>query len=326
MSVTRSHFIAATAATLAAVPLVADAAPAPLRLIFFPGSDMLPVYAAIEKGYFAREGLAPVLTPTPGSVYQFQHLSAGDFDIALTAMDNLVAYNEGQGEAPLPNPADFTAILGGDSAFLRFYVTPDITTFADLKGKTLAVDAVTTGFAFVLRALLAANGVPDGTYTLQPLGGTPSRFKALVAGSVSGTILNAPFDLMGNAQGLHKLGDLDATIGPYQGVVSVVRRPWLQANAAIAHGYVRAMRAGLAWMFDPANHDEAIALLVKNGAPPPIAAAMLPVLTDPVTGMARTGALDLAGVRTVLALRSRYAQPHKELRDPRAYYDPAFTA
>jgi hypothetical protein len=49
-------------------------------------------------------------------------------------------------------------------------------------------------------------------------------------------------------------------------------------------------------------------------------------LTDPATGMARTGALDLAGVRTVLALRSRYAQPHKELRDPRAYYDPAFTA
>jgi ABC-type nitrate/sulfonate/bicarbonate transport system substrate-binding protein len=326
MTITRSGFVAGTLATLAAAPLVADADLAPLRLIAFPGSDLLPIYAATAKGYFAREGLAPVLTMTPGSVFQFQHLSAGDFDIAVTAIDNLVAYNEGQGEAPLPNPADFTAILGGDSAFLRFYVTPDITTFADLKGKTLAVDAVTTGFAFVLRALLAANGVADGTYALQPLGGTPSRLKAMLAGTVAGSILNAPFDLMGEPHGLRKLGDIDATIGPYQGVVSVVRRPWLQANATSARGYVRAVRAGLAWMFDPANHDEAVALLVANGTAPPIATAMLPVLTDPATGMARTGAIDVAGVRTVLALRTRYGLPHKVLRDPHAYYDADFTA
>ena len=96
------------------------------------------------------------LTPTPGSVYQFQHLSAGDFEIGSTALDNIVAYDEGEGEAPLPNPADFAAIMGGDSGFLQLWARPEIGSYADLRGKLLAVDAIRTGFTFVLRRMLQA--------------------------------------------------------------------------------------------------------------------------------------------------------------------------
>jgi ABC-type nitrate/sulfonate/bicarbonate transport system substrate-binding protein len=318
MTVSRAGFIAAAAA-FAAVPAAVSAEPATIRISYFPGADVLPTYAALDQGYYAREGLAVTLSPTPGSVYQMQHLSAGDFELALTAMDNIVAYDEGQTDTPLPNPADFVAIFGGDNAFLRFYVRPDVKTFADLRGKTLGVDSVTTGFAFVLRALLAANGLGDDAYTLAPLGGTLARFNALVGGSIAGAILNAPFDLQGDAAGLHKLGDLNATIGPYQGVVTAARRAWLSTNAGAAQAYVRATRAGLAWMYDPKHRDTAIGLLVAHNIPAPIATAMLPVLTDPVSGMNRTGALDVPGIRTVLALRSTYAVPKKTLSDPSAY-------
>ena len=34
--------------------------------------------------------------------------------------------------------------------------------------------------------------------------------------------------------------------------------------------------------------------------------------------------MNIAGIRTVLALRTRYAVPHKVLNDPMKYYDPAF--
>ena len=40
------------------------------------------------------------LTPTPNSVFQLTNLIDGKFDIAMTAIDNVVAYNENQGEAP----------------------------------------------------------------------------------------------------------------------------------------------------------------------------------------------------------------------------------
>ena len=283
---------------------------------------MLPVWIATDRGYFARENLSVNLSPTPGSVYQFQHLSAGDYDIALTAIDNAIAYDEGQGEAPLPNPADFVAILGGDNAFLRLYTAPDIRSYADLRGKTLTVDAVTTGFAFVLRAMLAKHGLQDGDYTLAAVGGTPARYSALLAGHGVATLLNAPFDLLAKAQGMTMLDDVVNVIGPYQGVVSVVRKGWLNGNLDVAAAYVRSVIAGLAWMYDPANQAACIQLLIDNGKlPPGIAAQMYPVLTDPKTGMARNGALDIPGVKTVLALRTRYGQPQRTLTNPLAYYD-----
>jgi len=40
--------------------------------------------------------------------------------------------------------------MGSDSGFLSLVVAPDVKKFADLKGKTLSVDARTTGYAFVL--------------------------------------------------------------------------------------------------------------------------------------------------------------------------------
>ena len=36
------------------------------------------------------------------------------------------------------------------------------------------------------------------------------------------------------------------------------------------------------------------------------------------------GALDMEGVKTVLALRSKYGQPRKSLTDPAPYYDSSF--
>ena len=69
----------------------------PLRIIAFPGAPNLPVFAAIEQGWFAEEGIAVDLTTTPSSVFQFEKLNAGEFDIAMTAFDNVVAYREGQG-------------------------------------------------------------------------------------------------------------------------------------------------------------------------------------------------------------------------------------
>jgi ABC-type nitrate/sulfonate/bicarbonate transport system substrate-binding protein len=318
----RSAFAAGAAATLLS-PVAAHAQTAgrPLRIIFFPGGDGLPGYIGLQKGFFARENLSVVLTPTPGSVYQFQHLSAGDFDIAMTAIDNAIAYDEGQGEAPLPNLADFVAIYGGGSLLARLYARPDIKTVADLKGKTLAVDAVSTGFAFVIRAMLEKNGLTEADYTLKPLGGTPARLAALVAGDCSATLLNAPADLQADAQGMHQLGNIMASTGPYQGVVAVVRKAWLAQNMPLATSYVRAMVASLRWLYDPANAAEAAALLSDTAKVPlPVATALVPAIVA-ARGTSAAGQVDLASVKTVLALRSRYARPQKTLTDAQRYYD-----
>src|SRR5207253_11463339 len=88
----------------AAALACAQAWAAKLELIVFPGGFNWPLWIAQDKGFFADNGLEVNITPTPGSVFQMQNLASGKFDIAFTNYDNVVAYMEGQGEAPLPQP------------------------------------------------------------------------------------------------------------------------------------------------------------------------------------------------------------------------------
>jgi len=292
-----------------------------LRVIYFPSADILPTWIGIAKGFFAARGVSLTMTPTPGSVYQFQHLSAGDFDIALTAIDNAIAYDEGQGQAPLPNPADFVAFFGGDNALLRLYARPEIRSYADLRGKPISVDALTTGFAFVLRKMLEAGGLHDGDYTLVPAGGTLQRYQRLTTSTdFAATLLTVPFDLQAKAQGFTHLGDAVDTIGRYQGIVSVASRAWMAGHGADVIGYIRGTRDALHWMYSPSNREEATRILIANTQlTPELAAQLYPVLVD--GSIDREGKVDPAGLQTVLALRSQYGMPHKALTDPTRYYD-----
>jgi len=45
---------------------------------------------------------------------------------------------------------------------------------------------------------------------------------------------------------------------------------------------------------------------------------------NPVDGFQKKAKIDLEGVKTVLALRSKYGKPHQTLKDPALYYDPSF--
>src|SRR4030088_2999378 len=74
----------------------------PLRVVSFPGGANLPLWVAEDKGLFARERLAVKVSPTPSSVVLFQALVNDEQEIALAAYDNVVAYQEGQGEMELP--------------------------------------------------------------------------------------------------------------------------------------------------------------------------------------------------------------------------------
>lgn len=73
----------------------------PVSVIVFPGGFNWPIWIAQDKGYFATGGIEVKLTPTPNSVFQLTNLIDGKFDIAMTAIDNVIAYMEGQGEPSL---------------------------------------------------------------------------------------------------------------------------------------------------------------------------------------------------------------------------------
>lgn len=288
-----------------------------LSVIVFPGGFNLPIWAAERQGFFEANGVRVVLTPTPSSTFQMQGLAEGRFDIAMTAFDNVVAYQEGQGEVEIPPNPDLFAFMGSDNGFLSVIAAKNVRSFADLKGKKLSVDALTTGYAFVLRELLARNGVKESDVTFEKAGGGLQRFQAILKGEHAATVTVTPFDLLAALQGHPQLARAIDVLGSYQGVVAATRRSWAKQNQSALEGFMRAYRDGVAFLYE--NRDIAEALLVANvrAMTPALAKQALGVLLDPKTGFFKDVRLDEKGMRTVLELRSKFSG--KRLTDPSRY-------
>jgi ABC-type nitrate/sulfonate/bicarbonate transport system substrate-binding protein len=298
----------------------------PVNLIVFPGGFNWPVWVAQEKGLFAKNGIEVRITPTPSSVFQLTNLIDGKFDIAMTAIDNLIAYREGQGEVPKLGP-DLFAFMGGDNGFLRLVTVPEVRSFGDLRGKTLSVDALTTGYAFVLLEILERNGLQkDRDYTTAAAGGVLQRFQALMEKKHAGTLLLSPFEVQAEARGFNRLANATDVLGRYQGLVGGARRAWAEHNRDAVIGYIRAFSEAVDWLYEPRNKEEALSILLKNlpNANAQAAETAYKVLLSPTDGFQKKAKIDMEGVRTVLALRSKYGQPRKSLTDPSPYYDPSF--
>ncbi|HUQ25305.1 MAG TPA: ABC transporter substrate-binding protein [Burkholderiales bacterium] len=288
-----------------------------MRVVVFPGGFNLPTWAAARQGFFEQNGVSVELTLTPSSTFQMQGLAEGRFDIAMTAFDNVVAYQEGQGEAKIPDNPDMFAFMGSDNGFLSLLGGRGVKSFADLKGKKLSVDAMTTGFAFVLRELLAKNGIAESDVTFERAGGVVERFQALMKGAHAATMVLTPFDLIGAAQGCTQLARAGEHLGAYLGVVGAARRSWAQQNEQALAGFVRAYRDGVAFLYE--NRPIAEALLVANmrAMTPELARRSLEVFLDERTGFHKDLRLDTKGMQTVLDLRSKFTG--KRLTDPEKY-------
>ena len=294
----------------------------PLRVLTFDGGWNLPLWVAQRQGYFEANGVAVNLSYTPSSTFLVTALMEDRADVALALIDNLVAVQEGQGEAPLSAPPDLFGFMGCDGGFLSVVAAPGIRSFADLKGKTLSVDAMTTGGAFVLRELIARQGLAGADVSYVRSGGTAKRYEDLLAGKHAATLLRTPFDLQAMNQGYHQLATAEQ-LGPYQGTAGIARRSWAQAHAEALTRFIRAYRAATNWLQAPANREVAEALLVAHSRDmtPALARQSYALLLAEKGGLSRDLAIDAAGLATVLALRSRYGLPAKPLGDPAKYID-----
>jgi ABC-type nitrate/sulfonate/bicarbonate transport system substrate-binding protein len=295
----------------------------PLRVISFPGGANLPLWVAEDRGLFAREQLAVKVSPTLNSVVLIESLIKNEEDIAMAAFDNVVAYQEGQGEVKLPAAPDFFAFMGFSRGTVRLVVSPDVKDYDDLRGKTLAVDAVATGYSLVLQKLLQLGGLKEGDYRLESVGATGIRAQALMENKFSGTILTTPLEIAPESQGYRRLANAIDVLGPYQTIVGMARRGWAMGNRAALVSFIRASTEAIDWLYDPKNRTEAVAIYRKHlpNLPEEAAQRHLSALLGEREGFTRGGALDSEGMMTVLRIRSELGRPQRTLTDPARYVD-----
>src|SRR5437588_3228206 len=151
-----------------------------LTVIVFPGVQNLPMFAAQAKGFFGKRDLTVDLKFTPNSDELRNGLAEGRYQIAHSAVDNAFAMKDKAN-------VDIAVVLGGDDSFNRLIVQPEITSLADIKGKTVAVDAVNTAYAFQLYEMLRQKGINKGDYEVKTVGGTGHRLDALTKDKTYGT-------------------------------------------------------------------------------------------------------------------------------------------
>ncbi|HMJ45212.1 MAG TPA: ABC transporter substrate-binding protein [Pseudolabrys sp.] len=293
-------FAAALAATVAlvAAPRDARAEDTKLAVIVFPGVQNLAMFAAQAKGFYAKRGLAVDLKFTVNSDELRGGLAEGKYQIAHSAIDNAFALKDKAN-------ADIAVVLGGDNSFNHLIVQPDIKSLAEVKGKTVVVDAINTAYAFQLYEMLKQKGVNKGDYEIKLAGGTALRLDAMLKdkGNVA-AMMNPPFSTRAVKEGLKDMGTAAAALGAYQGTSAFVLRPWAQANSDTLVKYVEAYIEGWRWAFDPKNKAEVVKILVERLKLTEDVATQS--FNDTKSDSAKDGAVDMAGVNNVLKLRAQY--------------------
>ena len=292
--------VLACAFTLGAVTAGRADEPTVLRVNAFPQAKTLPLHAGIAKGIFERRGFKIELQLTENSRSQRDGLAGGKSDVVHSAVDNALAMIE-------IGKHDVVIVTGGDSGMNEFFVQSEVKSFADMRGRTLVVDAPDTAYALQAKKILAQNGLKDGTdYKVKPVGAGVYRFEAMVESKDNAAaILNLPFTVQAEQLGMKSLGRTIDLLGPYQAGGAFVTRGWARDNAAVLERYIAAFIESLRWARDPANRAENIALLVeKLKISGKEAERTYELLIDPGFGFTPDARFNLEGFNNALALRA----------------------
>lgn len=280
---------------------IARAQEAKLTVMVFRGGQNLPLFVAQEKDFFAKRGLNVKVIYAPSADELPRVLGDGRVQIIHSTADNAVKILDA-------DKLDVALVIGGDNAHNHIIAQPDIEKLEDLRGKTVLLDTATSGYAFVLYAILKRHGLAKGDYALKTVGATPRRLEAMLTdNSNKAAVLNPPFSIEAAKAGLKDMGSTVSMMGPYQGPAGYTLRSWAKANSDTLVRYLQAYIEGVRWTLDPANAAAATEILGRRLAlSPDIATAVYNVVTDKREGFAKDGRFDLEGFKNVLQLRAEY--------------------
>ena len=235
--------------------------PTSLMLDWYPNADHVGVYAGIDKGFFARAGLAVTARAPSDASDPIRLVAAGTTDLGIDYEPEVfLAQQEHIPVVAVASiaPEALASIIASGASGIR---TP-----ADLRGKTIGVDGTQSTTAFVETVLRHA-GVDPSQVTLRNIGfnQVPDLLQHQVD-AVAGVFQNIE-GIQFAQHGLHPVVFPYDHYGvpPYDELVLVANANRLHTDAAyrrqVAH-FVTALAAATRWA--QANPAGAIAVMERN--------------------------------------------------------------
>lgn len=269
-------------------------------------SPSAPMIVARSLGYFRDRGLEVIYEQVTSSAQQFRDFTDGRYQLIQTAFDNVANYRLNNRSNALHEALPVGAVIALDGGMdLTLVAKHSISASGGLRGATVSVDAVDTGYAFVLFHLLRAAGLERGAdYAVVSHGGVLSRYQALLDGKADATLLSNGLEVLGVERGLNRIARLADSVEAYLGSVLAGLTPWLEAHADIRRRFVDAYEEALAYSVDPAHADAVVdAVAESRRMPRATAAKLLAAELLPRVGVSRETTIDRAAARAVLELR-----------------------
>lgn len=292
-----------------------------MTVVTFAGATNIGVWIAAERGYFKREGLDVTHEITRGSTAVIEGLMSGKYQVASTAFDNHVANTEGVGDANIQN-YDLIGIAGVHSGMNKIVTRPEIKSFADLKGKIVASDALTSGYGLVLVRILEMNGLKrDIDFSALAVGSGPNRLAAMKDNRAQAAALSSPDDIEGKKLGFNILADATEIIGAYQGSAFITRRTYAKEHETNIVAFLRAIISATDDVFaDKAGAVKVLRARIKDLSEDD-ASAIYDQMTAGKGGLNRRAKMNMDGVKTLIALRNELSGAKKIESDPGKYVD-----
>ncbi len=280
----------------------------------------LPIVIAKEHGLFAKYGVNVEIETVPSSDALREALANGKADLAHAAADNSVAMVE-------TAKVDVLLVMGGEDSANELIAQPDIHSVADLRGKTVIVDAPNTAYALQLKKILLLSGLKAGKdYEIKPIGATPLRLQAMRDHKeYAASILGPPTSILAKSAGFVSLGKTPELIGPYQATSAFARRDWAHDHAETLERYLAAYAEAQRWLLDPANESDVLVLVKKQWHLSDQQANETYAIIASHVWYEPDARFDLDGFKNVLKLRAEIeGQWAGQPPSPDKYFDPSY--
>src|SRR5580765_6602880 len=191
------HFLVWVALLAAAFPaLVANGQSEKLRVaISSISTSQVNVWVLLDTGFFKKQGLDVELVYISGAPVGAAALMSGEVAISQGGVVGSITANmKGSGTY---------IVLGGAERFPYQLVVPaSIKQISDLKGKRFAVSRIGSADHTATMFVMPKLGIqPDREMNIVQVGSVPSRYAALVSGSVQGALLIPPETVKAKEQG-----------------------------------------------------------------------------------------------------------------------------
>ncbi|HEX4192696.1 MAG TPA: ABC transporter substrate-binding protein [Stellaceae bacterium] len=244
---------AALAVALAAFAYAGNAGAAEhIKIGLLKSTNAAATYVAVEKGFFAKEGLDPELVTTETAQTTAVAAAAGSIDFATTSTSAGLFQLAGSGALTI-----ISGFYDEAPGFHNFAVAASIKaydgglkSYKDLNGHSVAVTQVGSPVHYSLALIAEKYHLDLGTIHVLPLQSIPNMASAVKGNTADATIINAisinPLLATDSAKLLGWIGDET----PWQAAIAFTQPKMIQQHKATVEAFLRGLKAGARYYHD----------------------------------------------------------------------------